>query len=128
MTKQVQLRRGTSAEHTTFTGAVGEVTIDTTLDVAVVHDGVKPGGHYLVGTGFGATVSQGLVNKSFIGIGTTSVTGFGLKALRGGREVSLGKREWVLDGKAEGGKEKQKAESGKQKRQSPLPPLSGRGG
>lgn len=72
MTKQVQLRRGTSSEHSVFTGAVGEVTVDTTLDVLVVHDGVTLGGHYLVGTGFGATVSQGLVNKSFIGIGTTT--------------------------------------------------------
>jgi len=78
MTKQVQLRRGTSSEHQVFTGAVGELTIDTTLDVAVVHDGSTPGGHYLVGTGFGATVSQGLVNKSFVGIGTTSCDEFKL--------------------------------------------------
>ena len=75
MTKQVQLRRGTTAEHQVFTGAVGELTIDTSIDVAVIHDGVTPGGHYLVGTGFGATVSQGIVNKSFIGIGTTTTTG-----------------------------------------------------
>jgi len=81
MTKQVQLRRGTSSEHTVFTGAVGEVTVDTTLDVLVVHDGVKLGGHYLVGTGFGATVSQGLVNKSFIGIGTTTTGSLALIAI-----------------------------------------------
>jgi hypothetical protein len=74
MTKQVQLRRGTTAEHQVFTGAVGELTIDTTQDVAVVHDGVTVGGHYLVGTGFGSTVQQAIVNKSFIGIGTTSNT------------------------------------------------------
>ena len=45
MTKQVQLRRGTTAEHAAFTGAVGELTIDTTRDIAIVHDGVKVGGH-----------------------------------------------------------------------------------
>ncbi len=50
MTKQVQLRRGTAAEHAVFTGAVGELTIDTTNDVAVVHDGVTQGGIPLVGT------------------------------------------------------------------------------
>lgn len=45
MTKQVQLRRGTTAEHAIFTGAEGELTIDTTLDIAVVHDGTTVGGH-----------------------------------------------------------------------------------
>ena len=44
MARQVQLRRGTTAEHSTFTGAVGEVTVDTDKDVAVVHDGVTAGG------------------------------------------------------------------------------------
>ena len=81
MTKQVQLRRGTSSEHLVFTGAVGEVTVDTTLDVLVVHDGVTLGGHYLVGTGYGATVSQGMVNKTFVGIGTTTTNGLALAAV-----------------------------------------------
>jgi len=67
MTKQVQLRRGTSAEHASFTGAVGELTIDTTLDVGVVHDGSTVGGHPLVGT----RAPQTIVNKTSIGIGTT---------------------------------------------------------
>lgn len=47
MPKQVQLRRGTTTEHSTFTGAVGEVTIDTTKDTVVVHDGVQVGGYPL---------------------------------------------------------------------------------
>jgi hypothetical protein len=81
MTKQVQLRRGTSSEHAVFTGAVGEVTVDTTLDVLVVHDGVTLGGHYLVGTGYGATVTQGMVNKTFVGIGTTTTNGAALVAV-----------------------------------------------
>ena len=48
MAKRLQLRRGTTAEHTTtgggFTGAVGEVTVDTTKDTVVVHDGSTAGG------------------------------------------------------------------------------------
>jgi hypothetical protein len=40
----LQLRRGTTAEHSTFTGLVGEVTIDTTKDTIVVHDGSTAGG------------------------------------------------------------------------------------
>lgn len=44
MSTAVQLRRGTTAEHSSFTGAVGEVTVDTTKDVIVVHDGITIGG------------------------------------------------------------------------------------
>ena len=45
MAKRVQRRRGTTAEHSGFTGAEGEVTVDTTIDTLVVHDGSTPGGH-----------------------------------------------------------------------------------
>lgn len=44
MARQVQLRRGTTAQHATFTGAVGELTIDTDKDIIVVHDGSTAGG------------------------------------------------------------------------------------
>lgn len=44
MAKVIQMRRGTTAEHTTFIGAPGEITVDTTKKVVVVHDGVTPGG------------------------------------------------------------------------------------
>ena len=45
MAKRVQRRRGTTSEHSNFTGAEGEVTVDTTLDILVVHDGTTAGGH-----------------------------------------------------------------------------------
>jgi len=44
MATQVQFRRGTTAEHAAFTGAVGEVTVDTTLKTLKVHDGATTGG------------------------------------------------------------------------------------
>lgn len=44
MANAIQLRRGTTAEHSTFTGLVGEVTVDTTKDTIVVHDGTTAGG------------------------------------------------------------------------------------
>ena len=44
MTKQVQRRRGTTAQHTGFTGAEGEITVNTTNKSAVVHDGATAGG------------------------------------------------------------------------------------
>ena len=44
MAKLLKLRRGTSIQHGSFTGAEGEVTIDTDKDTAVVHDGSTAGG------------------------------------------------------------------------------------
>ena len=44
MAKRVQLRRGTTAETNAFTGAVGELTVDTDKGVPVVHDGATSGG------------------------------------------------------------------------------------
>lgn len=44
MSKQVRLRRGTTVQHASFTGADGELTYDTTMKVLRVHDGVTPGG------------------------------------------------------------------------------------
>ena len=50
MAKQLQLRRGTTSEHASFTGAAGEVTVNTTTNGIVVHDGSTAGGH-AVGVG-----------------------------------------------------------------------------
>ena len=47
MAKQVKRRRGTTAQHGSFVGAEGEITIDTSVDTAVVHDGSKTGGYPL---------------------------------------------------------------------------------
>lgn len=44
MSKRIQLRRGTTTETNTFTGAVGEVTVDTDKKTVVVHDGITAGG------------------------------------------------------------------------------------
>ena len=48
MAKLLKLRRGTTSQHSSFTGAEGEVTIDTTKDTAVVHDGSTQGGRPLL--------------------------------------------------------------------------------
>jgi hypothetical protein len=40
----MQLRRGTTAQHASFTGLVGEITVDTDKDTIVVHDGSTAGG------------------------------------------------------------------------------------
>jgi len=48
MSTQVQFRRGTTGETGTFTGAVGEVTVNTSLNTCVIHDGSTPGGFSLL--------------------------------------------------------------------------------
>ena len=47
MAKLLKLRRGTTSQHSSFTGAEGEVTIDTDKDTAVVHDGSTAAGRPL---------------------------------------------------------------------------------
>ena len=44
MATQMKLRRGTANQHSTFAGALGEVTMDTTLNTIRVHDGSSNGG------------------------------------------------------------------------------------
>ena len=47
MATAIQRRRGTSTQHSSFTGLAGEITIDTTNNTVIVHDGSTAGGHRL---------------------------------------------------------------------------------
>ena len=69
MAIQIQLRQGTTTEHNTFKGAVGEVTVDTTNKTLRVHDGSTVGGTRL------ATLTGGLVPTTQLPAATTSVQG-----------------------------------------------------
>ena len=69
MAKQLQLRKGTATEHNTFTGANGEVTVDTTNKTLRVHDGSTVGGTML------ATSTGGLVPSAQLPAATTSTQG-----------------------------------------------------
>ena len=69
MAIQIQLRKGTATEHDTFTGANGEVTVDTTNKTLRVHDGSTVGGIRL------ATITGGLVPVSQLPAATTSTQG-----------------------------------------------------
>ena len=44
MAKLLKLRRGTTSQHSSFTGAEGEVTVDTDKEALVVHNGSTAGG------------------------------------------------------------------------------------
>lgn len=73
MATQVQLRRGTSAENDAFTGAIGEVTVDTTNNTLRVHDGTTAGG-FSVASG-STTASKDLDNLSSTGKANVSAQG-----------------------------------------------------
>ena len=74
MAKQLQLRQGTTTEHNTFTGAVGEVTVDTTKDTLVVHDGVTAGG-FPVASKANADGTISLIKKDGTSAGTINADG-----------------------------------------------------
>ena len=76
MAKVVQRRRGTTAEHSSFVGLVGEITVNTSLKTAVVHDGTTAGGFSLArsdGSNLAAITGASLASNS-IGIGQLNVT------------------------------------------------------
>jgi len=60
MPTTVQFRRGTAAQNDAFTGAAGELSIDTDKNVIRVHDNSTAGGQGLVGE----TATQTLTNKT----------------------------------------------------------------
>lgn len=73
MAKQFQWRRGTTTQHGAFTGAEGEVTVDTDKDTLVVHDGTTLGGFPIaLEANLGTMASQNSVNVSITG---GSITG-----------------------------------------------------
>lgn len=73
MATQVQFRRGTSGQNDAFTGALAEITVDTTNSVIRVHNGATPGGIIGVST----TGTQTLTNKTLTSptLSTPAVTG-----------------------------------------------------
>ena len=73
MATQVQRRRGTTTEHSTFTGAEGELTVDTTKDTVVVHDGATAGGRPLAREDLNNVSSADVTAK--VSAGTTSAAG-----------------------------------------------------
>jgi len=69
----LQLRRGTTVQHSSFTGAVGEVTVDTTKDTVVVHDGTTAGGFPLATEAYVTSQIQTKDNTDEITEGSTNL-------------------------------------------------------
>jgi hypothetical protein len=69
MAIQLQVRRGTATQHTTFTGASGELTLDTTNNSLHVHDGSTAGGHETARANL-----TNIITGSNLELGTGSIT------------------------------------------------------
>ena len=63
MAKLLKLRRGTTTQHSTFTGAEGECTVDLDKDVIVVHDGSTQAGHPLAAEDLSNVSSATIVGR-----------------------------------------------------------------
>ena len=88
MPTQVQFRRGTTTQNNSFTGAVGELSVDTTLDTIRVHDGSTAGGHRLakyseITTGdiTAVVAGTGLSGGATSGSATVALSHLGLESL-----------------------------------------------
>ena len=71
MAKLLKLRRGTTSQHSSFTGAEGEVTVDTTKDTLVVHDGSTAGG-VPIAKESAVNLKANLASPTFTGTVTTA--------------------------------------------------------
>jgi hypothetical protein len=59
MPTQVQFRRGTTAQNNSFTGAAGEISVNTSNNTIRVHDGVVAGGYELARRGNVSVLTTG---------------------------------------------------------------------
>lgn len=67
MPTQVQLRRGTTAQNNSFTGAAGELSVNTSNSTIRVHDGSTAGGTELATVSYASNVtnfSTGTLNSA----------------------------------------------------------------
>lgn len=76
---QVKRRRGTTAENDAFTGAEGEITVDTTTHELRVHDGSTVGGHILYTKSDVDTALAGKTNTDLSNLTSAGVSKLGPK-------------------------------------------------
>ena len=72
MASQVQYRRGTNAQNAAFTGALAEITVDTTNGTLRVHDAITAGGSNIATVAY-VTSQISALSANSISFGTSSV-------------------------------------------------------
>lgn len=84
MSKQVKIRRGTATQHASFTGVVGEITVDTTNYALRVHDGSTVGGKVMArADGTNASGTWGITASNVSGVVGVANGGTGASTLTG---------------------------------------------
>ena len=83
MSTQVQYRRGTGAQNDAFTGALAEITVDTTNGTLRVHDGIVAGGSNIATVAY-VDNAVGSLSADSISNGTSNV-----KVLSSGGNVAV---------------------------------------
>ncbi len=81
MATAIQRRRGTSTQHSSFTGLAGEITIDTTNNTIIVHDGTTAGGHRLAKNSEVVAAATGDITAVTAGNGLTGGAASGAATL-----------------------------------------------
>lgn len=77
MPTQLQFRRGTTSQNNSFTGAAGEISVDTDTNGLRVHDGSTAGGHQV-----GAVISQDNSTNTAFNLYFASTTSGALAAVK----------------------------------------------
>jgi hypothetical protein len=91
MAKRLQHRGGTTSQHSSFTGAVREVTVDTDKNTLVVHDGATAGGHPLATTtNFTSTGIDDNATSTAITIDSSQQVGIGTASPGAKLEIQTG--------------------------------------
>ena len=76
MPSVLQFRRGTTSQNNSFTGAVGEISVDTDINTLRVHDGSTVGGSVLVSvTGTQTLTNKTLTSPTITGVSPTITLG-----------------------------------------------------
>ena len=106
MSTQVQYRRGTGAQNDAFTGALGEITVDTTNWTLRVHDGATAGGAGNLATVAYVDAEIGSLSANSISSGTTSVnipsSGGNVIITVGGSGIATFTSAGIINGQANG--------------------------
>ena len=89
MAIQIQRRRGSTSSHSTFTGASGELTVDTSKNTVVVHNGAAAGGFPLPTLTGAETLTNKTLTSPDINGGTIDGTVIGGSSAAAGSFTTL---------------------------------------
>ena len=91
MATQVQFRRGTTAQNNSFTGVVGELSVNTSINALRIHDGSTSGGFELAKSNLSNISSVDVVTATtFVGALTGTASNVTTNANLTGHVTSVG--------------------------------------